>query len=118
MATELQNWADWFGVSTWSRQSQTAATEGTRILRDKGWISKCEFCSIVSGIAPAPGRSRVRLALDYNKFHRPSADFFSDHPARRGVVRPRAGALPGTRRLPQTLFVAKVGKLIDFDMLP
>ena len=55
-ATELQNWAVWFGVSTWSRQSQTAATEGAGILRDKGWISKCELCSIVSGLC-AQGRA-------------------------------------------------------------
>jgi len=55
------------------------------MLRDKVWISKCELCSIVSGITPAPGRSRVRLALDYSKFHRPSADFFLITPRGAGL---------------------------------
>ena len=53
----------------------------------------------------------------YGKFHRPSAAFFSAHPARRGAVHPRAGAIPGTSRLPQTPSVAKVQKLIDFGIL-
>ena len=55
------------------------------MLCDKVWISKCELCSIVSGITPAPGRSRVRLALDYSKFHRPSADFFLITPRGAGL---------------------------------
>ena len=41
---------------------------------------------------------------------------FFDHPARREVVRPRAGALPETNRLSQTSSEQKVQKLSDFGI--
>jgi hypothetical protein len=52
-STELQNWAEMeFGVSTWSRQSQTAAKEGSGILRDdsivireEAFLQRMAFCA-------------------------------------------------------------------------